>query len=259
MNILLNGICGHMGKEVVSLCAEGYRGARLVCGVDAFFNGDNSVPVFTAFDKVSTDEKIDCIVDFSHHSCTADLLEYAKKNGLPVVLATTGHTEEEILMIREASSYIPVFFSYNMSLGIALLVELAKKAALAMPEADIEIIEKHHNRKLDAPSGTAKMIADALCTVREGAYSKLGRAGNAKRDKNEIGVHAIRMGNVVGDHEVILATPNQTITLKHEAHSRSLFAEGALAAAEFMVGKSAGLYDMKSLVADTDKEASLVH
>lgn len=248
-----------MGREVVSLCCEGYRGAKLVCGVDPFANGEGDIPVFASLEQVSSGEKVDCIVDFSHHSCTADLLEYAKKNRLPVVLATTGHTEEEVLAIREASAHIPVFFSYNMSLGIALLVELAKKAAIAMPEADIEIIEKHHNRKLDAPSGTAKMIADALCTVREGAYSKLGRAGNAKRDKNEIGVHAIRMGNVVGDHEVILATPNQTITLKHEAHSRSLFAEGALAAANFMVGKAAGLYDMKSLVADTDKEKALVH
>ena len=137
-----------------------------------------------------------------------------------------------------------------MSLGIALLCELAKTTAAAMPEAEIEIIEKHHNRKLDAPSGTALMLADAIKEVRPSAYSNLGRSGHGKRTHDEIGIHAIRMGNIVGIHEVIVGTASQTITLKHEAHDRALFAEGGIAAAEFLVKCGAGLYDMKSIVAD---------
>ena len=140
-----------------------------------------------------------------------------------------------------------------MSLGVALLVELAKNAAAAMPDAEIEIIEKHHDRKLDAPSGTALMIANAICDVRREAYVNLGRRGQGKRSFEEIGVHAIRMGNIVGEHEVIIGTQNQTITLKHEAHSRALFAEGALAAAEFIIGREAALYDMKSIVEGASK------
>ena len=248
MNILLSGICGHMGREVVKLCEEGYRSSNLVCGVDPASDGSISVPVFHAFYDVPRDLDIDCIVDFSHHTCAPALLEFAAENGIPTVVATTGHTEEELASIKEAALHIPVFFSANMSLGVALLVELAKSAALAMPEADIEIIEKHHNRKIDAPSGTALMLANAICEARPDAYAKAGRAGREKRDPNEIGIHAIRVGNVVGEHEVIVGTANQTITLKHEAHSRALFAEGALAAAAFIADREPGLYDMKSLV-----------
>ena len=137
-----------------------------------------------------------------------------------------------------------------MSLGIALLVELAKLTAAAMPEADIEIIERHHNRKLDAPSGTALMLAKAVCDVRTDAFVNTGRSGHGKREVGEIGIHAVRMGNIVGIHEVIVGTASQTITLKHEAHDRALFAEGGIAAAEFLVKCGAGLYDMKSIVAD---------
>ena len=138
-----------------------------------------------------------------------------------------------------------------MSLGIALLVELAKTAARSFPDADIEIVEKHHNRKLDAPSGTALLLANAVKEVREDARFVCGRAGQAKRTPEEIGIHAIRMGNIIGEHEVIVGTDTQTITLKHEAHSRSLFAEGALAAADFLIGKGAGLYDMKSMIEES--------
>ena len=145
-----------------------------------------------------------------------------------------------------------------MSLGVALLVELAKTAALAMPDAEIEIIEKHHDRKIDAPSGTALMIAKAITEVRPDAYNNLGRSGQGKRTQNEIGIHAIRMGNIVGEHEVIIGTQNQTITLKHEAHSRALFAEGAIAAAAFLVGCEPGLYDMKSLIGGKSKNEALV-
>ena len=250
MNILLNGICGHMGREVEKLCKDGYRGASLAFGVDPSATSDEKSPVYNSFNDIISLDGVDCIVDFSHHSAVISLLEFAKSNGIPTVVATTGHTPEELEAIQDAAKDIPVFFSANMSLGVALLVELAKKTAAAMPEAEIEIIEKHHDRKLDAPSGTALMIANALCEVRPQAYANTGRSGQGKRTPDEIGIHAIRMGNIVGVHEVIVGTQNQTITLTHEAHSRALFAEGALAAAEFLIGKDAGLYDMKSLVSD---------
>ena len=247
MNILVNGILGFMGKEVKKLCDASYRGAVYSSGVDAFAKGDDAL-VYSSLEAVPNISEVDCIVDFSHHAATPALLEFAVANNVPVVLATTGHTEEEKALVYAACKKIPIFYSANMSLGIALLVELAKKTAEAMPDAEIEIIEKHHNRKIDAPSGTALMIADALKEVRRDSYANNGRSGQGKREKNEIGIHAIRMGNIVGEHEVIIGTENQTITLRHEAHSRALFAEGALAAAAFIVGKPAGHYDMKSLV-----------
>ena len=256
MNILVNGIAGHMGREVARLCEEGCRGAALVGGVD-IHPSEERIPVWSCLADLPATLDISCIVDFSHHSCVVPLLEYAKENGLPVVVATTGHTEEELAAIRAAATHIPVFFSANMSYGVALLVELAKQAAIAMPDADIEIIEKHHNRKLDAPSGTALMLADELCRVRQGAYPNPGRSGKAKREPGEIGIHAVRLGNIVGEHEVIIGTGSQTITLKHEAHSRALFAEGALAAAAFLVTCPPGLYDMKSLFGSTDRAAAL--
>ncbi len=245
-----------MGKEVVKLCDAGYRGAFLAAGVDPVSDGLSS-SVYKSFYDVPADISIDCIVDFSHHTCIGALLDFASARELPVVVATTGHTDEEKALIYEAAKSLPVFFSANMSLGVALLVELAKKTAEAMPEADIEIIEKHHNRKIDAPSGTALMIAEELCKVRENAFIKAGRAGREKRNENEIGISAVRMGNIVGEHEVMVGTANQTITLKHEAHSRALFAEGGLAAAAFIVGKEAGLYDMKSLVSEEKRDEIL--
>ena len=254
MNILICGILGHMGREVEKLCLAGYRGATLACGVDYFANGDTP-GVYKSFDLVKSPEEIDCIVDFSHHSITPDLLKFARDNSLPVVLSTTGHTEEELALIKEASEYIPIFHSGNMSLGVALLCELAKTVARTMPEAEIEIIERHHNRKIDAPSGTALMLANAIKEARPDTYQKVGRSGHGKREFSEIGIHSIRMGNIVGVHEVIVTTGNQTITLKHEAHDRALFAEGGLCAAEFLVGADSGLYDMKSIVAGEKADA----
>ncbi len=259
MNILLNGISGFMGREVVKLCEAGYRGATLAVGVDPNVTGAEAPIAVKKYDEIMNLDGVDCIVDFSHHSCVVELLAFAVKKKLPAVIATTGHTEDELAVIRAAADQIPVFFSANMSLGVALLVELAKTAAAAMPDAEIEIIEKHHDRKLDAPSGTALMLANAICEVRTDSYINLGRAGQGKRTPDEIGIHAVRMGNIVGEHEVLLGTQNQTITLKHEAHSRALFAEGALAAAAFLVSCPKGLYDMKSLisgVASTDEEKS---
>ena len=247
MKILIAGYCGHMGQEVARLAKEGYRGAELTAGVDINATGNEPVPCSVTFENAVC--AVDCIVDFSHHSCTHDLLTFAKKNHLPVVLATTGQTPEEIEEIRASAKEIPVFFSANMSLGVALLVELAKKTAAAMPDAEIEIIEQHHDRKLDAPSGTALMLANGIKEVRPESFAVTGRNGHGKRTPEEIGIHAIRMGNIVGIHEVIVGTQTQTITLKHEAHSRSLFAEGAMVAAAFLVKQGPGLYTMKDTIA----------
>ncbi|MCQ2409743.1 MAG: 4-hydroxy-tetrahydrodipicolinate reductase [Clostridia bacterium] len=246
MRILISGICGHMGKEVEKLALEGYKGASIVAGVDFKNDGSASVKCAVDFDYAETD--VDCIIDFSNHACTKYLLDFAVKNNLPLVLATTGQTEEEKESIKKASEKIPLFYSANYSMGIAILTELAKKTAALMPDAEIEIIEKHHDRKVDAPSGTALALADAIKEVRPDCYTKNGRDGSSKRGQNEIGIHSVRLGNIVGEHEVIIGTQNQTITLKHEAHSRALFAEGALCAAAFLMGKPAGLYDMKKML-----------
>lgn len=243
MRALLSGIHGHMGREVLAL--SGCRGVEIVAGVDLGASAECSVPV--ARDFASAETNVDCILDFSHHAATEQLLAFATNNHIPLVLATTGQTEAEREAIRRASEQIPIFFAANYSLGIALLTELAKKVAKAMPEAEIEIVEAHHDRKLDAPSGTALALADAICEVRPHSAVVTGRSGHGKRTENEIGVHAIRLGNYVGMHEVLIGTQTQTITLKHEAHSRALFAEGAYAAAEYLAGKPAGLYTMQDL------------
>lgn len=247
MKLLVSGLCGFMGKEVAALAKEGYRGAELIAGVDAAAVGNEGVPCARTFAQAVAD--VDCIVDFSHHSCTEDLLAFAVKNRLPLVLATTGQTPQEKAAILAAAKEIPLFFAANYSLGVALLIELAVQAAKAMPEAQIEIIEQHHDRKIDAPSGTALAIAEAIGQVRD-AQVVSGRTGHGKRAEHEIGIHSVRMGNIVGIHEVLVGTKNQTITLKHEAHNRALFAEGALAAAAFLCGKPAGLYDMKSMMGE---------
>ena len=251
MNILLSGINGSMGKEVVKII-NNTEGLNLVGGVDVNATDEFNVPCVKTFaeanEKILKICDVDCIIDFSHHLATNDLIAFAVENKLPLVLATTGQTEEEKQTILNASKYIPLFFSANYSLGVALLVELAKKTASAFPDAEIEIIEKHHNRKVDAPSGTALMIADAIKTVRPNSYVHNGRSGQGKREKDEIGIHAIRMGNIVGEHEVIVGTQNQQITLKHEAFSRSLFAEGAISATKFLVGKPVGHYTMQDIV-----------
>lgn len=246
MRILLSGIKGFMGNEVAKLCEAGLRNAVLTAGVDVKADGTEKVPVVHSFENAPCN--VDCIIDFSHFSITDELLDFAVKNHLPLVLATTGHTDEQKEKIREAAKSIPLFYAANYSLGVALLIELAKKTAATFPEADIEIVETHHNRKVDAPSGTALAIFEALKTVRTNAEKKLGRAGIAKRKPEEIGIHAVRMGNITGIHEVIVGTPNQTITLKHEAHSRALFAEGALSAAEFLIKQAPGLYTMNDLI-----------
>ncbi len=248
MKILICGIGGRMGAEVEKLALEGYRDAIPVAGVDVREVAGKSYPTYTAFDQVPTDFEADCIIDFSNHAGTQAMLDFAVARGIPTVVATTGHTPEELALIKKAATSIPVFHAANMSLGVALLCELAKTTVAAFPDADVEIIETHHNRKLDAPSGTALALADAIRTVRDKAFYVFGRHGHAGRQVDEIGIHAVRMGNVVGEHEVIVGTDSQTITLKHEAHSRALFAEGALAAAAYLVDRPAGLYNMQSMI-----------
>lgn len=246
MKILISGLGGFMGREVAKLALAGYKGAELTGGVDPNGSAEYADICAPSFDAANPD--VDCVIDFSHHSSTAELLAFARKNSLPLVIATTGQTEEELSAIKEAAKVIPVFFAANYSLGVALLVELAKKTAVLFPEADIEIVETHHNRKVDAPSGTALTLARELASVRDDAKITTGRSGQGKRESGEIGVQAVRRGNIVGIHEVFITTQNQTISLKHEAHSRALFAEGAVTAAKWLTDKPAGLYDMKKLL-----------
>ena len=190
----------------------------------------------------------DVVIDFSHHSAAAEVIAYAKSIGAAAVIGTTGHTPEEKALILDAAKEIPVFYSGNMSLGIAVLCKLASQAAAFFPDADIEILEIHHNRKVDAPSGTARMLYDAIKAVRPEATDRCGRAGEGKREKNEIGIASLRMGNVVGVHEVHIHTQSQSLTLRHDALSRGMLADGAVDAARFMVGKAIGLYTMAELL-----------
>lgn len=253
MKILVSGLGGYMGGEVATLALNEFKGASLAGGIDPRGCTSYDVPCFASYDEVKKalsagSFSFDAIIDFSHHDGTKELLDFATANKKPLVLATTGQTDEEREMIAAASKEIPLFFASNYSMGVALLVELAKKAATAFPEADIEIVETHHNRKVDAPSGTALTLAEEISKARGGAKITTGRSGQGARQAGEIGVQAVRRGNIVGIHDVILSTNNQTITLSHEAHSRALFAEGALSAVAWLVDKKPGIYDMKDII-----------
>ena len=238
MRAVLCGANGAMGKLI-----DGIVGHEIVGRVS--IDGENNVPkTFAELGKVDAD----VVIDFSHHTAAADVLAYAKEIGAAAVIGTTGHTPEEKALIAAAAEEIPVFFSGNMSLGIAVLCRLAKQAAAAFPDADIEIVEAHHIRKVDAPSGTALMLFNAIKEVRPEAVANCGRSGEGKRTKEEIGIHALRMGNVVGIHEIHIHTGNQSLTLKHESGSRAMLADGAVDAARFMVDKPKGLYNMESML-----------
>lgn len=248
MKVLISGYCGHMGQILAKMVRED-NDLTLVAGVDKSIS-DNKInysePVFASFSEVNVD--VDIVVDFSHHSLTKDLIDFAKSKNLPLVIATTGQSEDEKSLINEASKSIPVFFAANYSIGIAVLIKEAKNIAKIMKDTDIEIIETHHNRKLDAPSGTALKIAEGLKEVRTDSNLVLGRSGNKKREKNDIGINAIRLGNVVGIHEVLISTEHECLSIKHEAYDRGLFAEGAINAVKFMNGKKAGLYGMNDML-----------
>ncbi len=238
MRAVLCGANGAMGKLIGGILGDAVVGRVSI-------DGENGVPkTFADLGEVDAD----VLIDFSHHSAVEDVLAYAKSIDCAVVIGTTGHTAEEKCMIYAAAREIPVFYSGNMSLGIAVLCKLARQAAACFPDADIEIVEMHHNRKVDAPSGTAHMLFNAIREVRPDAVEICGRAGEGKRKKNEIGVASLRMGNVVGVHEVHICTPSQTLTLRHEAGNRAMLADGAVDAARYMHGKAAGLYTMTELL-----------
>ncbi len=232
------GANGAMGKLICGILGDQVAGRVSI-------DGENGVP--KTFEELGT-VKADVVIDFSHHTAVSDVLAYAKKIGAAAVIGTTGHTPEEKALITAAAEEIPVFFSGNMSLGVAVLCRLAKQAALAFPEADIEIVEIHHTRKVDAPSGTAMMLFNAIKEVRPEAVANCGRSGEGKRTREEIGISALRLGNVVGIHEVHIHTANQSLTLKHESGSRAMLADGAVEAAKFMAGKPNGLYNMESML-----------
>ncbi len=247
MRVILCGAMGRMGAQVRASIAS-TNAYTLAAAVDLNAPSDLDCPYYA--DLTDVKEEADLLVDFSHHTATASLLQFALARKMPLVIATTGQTQEELAQIREASAQIPIFLSGNMSIGIALLASLVKQAAQAFPQADIEIVETHHNQKLDVPSGTALMLANAAKEGRGGAGTFcIGRHENGKRPSGEIGLHSLRLGNVVGEHEVRIDTGTQTITLKHQAHSRALFAEGALTAAAFLVQKGNGLYSVSDLFA----------
>lgn len=250
MKIILNGALGRMGRAIWDIVENTEKDMEICVGVDFYADGSNEKIIKSL---AEFNGNADVIIDFSNHTCTKDLMDYAVSHNLPVVVATTGHDDAELKMIKDASDKIPVFHSANMSLGVAMLADFACCATSLMPDADIEIIEKHHNQKLDSPSGTALMLANEIKCVKEDAEFVCGRSGHAKREKKEIGIHAVRLGGVIGEHEIIFSNGSETITLKHEAHSRSLFAEGAITVAEFLVNKNPGLYNMASLVNEIRK------
>ena len=238
MRAILFGANGAMGKLISDLLGEEIVGKVSI-------DGENGVA--KTFPELGNVEA-DVVIDFSHHTAVADVLSCAKALNAAAVIGTTGHTAEEKAMIHAASEEIPVFYAGNVSLGIAVLCRLVKQAAAFFPDADIEIVETHHTRKVDAPSGTAHMLFNAIKEVRPNAYENCGRSGEGKRTKDEIGIHALRLGSVVGVHEVHIHTQNQSLTLRHESGSRAMLAEGAVDAARFMVGKEKGLYDMESIL-----------
>ena len=246
--IILCGCFGKMGRVITQLVST-RSDCTIAAGVD-LHTDTADFPTYTTIHDVR--EEADVILDFSHPDLLTDILGFAAEHGgIPCVLCTTGYSAEQVAALKAASASVPVFYSRNMSLGINLLIELSKKAAKVLGDTfDIEIIEKHHNQKVDAPSGTALMLADAIASVRdtESAYTYDRHAQRKKREVSEIGLHAVRGGTIVGEHEVIFAGNHEVITLSHSAQSKELFAAGAVNAAVYMTGRSAGLHDMSDLI-----------
>lgn len=248
--IILSGCNGRMGQVITRLAAQG-SACEIVAGIDINDCVENDYPVFPAPDACDADA--DVIVDFSHPSAFGALTEFAKKRRLALVAATTGLDARQKAALSALSKEIPVFYSANMSVGINLLIELAKKAAAVLGESfDIEIVEQHHNRKIDAPSGTALAIADAVSGVLPDAPRYVYDRHSVRRSRrhDEIGIHSVRGGTICGKHDVIFAGADEVITLSHEAMSREVFASGALRAASFIDGKPAGMYSMRELVGE---------
>lgn len=249
MDILISGINGKMGKTIIDI---GHNNASftIVAGVDKNKTSNtNNIPVFESFQNIDATLHVDCIIDFSVKDAIYDILPFAIKHKIPVVLATTGYNDNDNKYIQEAAQLIPVLKSGNMSFGLNTMLKIVKLATkLLKDDADIEIIESHHNQKIDAPSGTALMITNTIQTEYEHAFLQHGREGLVgKRQKNEIGMHSIRGGTVIGKHEIQFLLNGESITIKHEAENKSLFAHGSIKAAKFIQGKKPGLYTMTDL------------
>ena len=247
-DIILCGCGGRMGKAIT---AAAKNDCAIVAGIDINASALSTACSFPVYEKISDfPGKADVIIDFSHHSALPSLIDYAKQTHTPIVIATTGHTEEELALIEESSAEIAIFRSGNFSLGINLLISLVKQATKTLgSDFDVEIIEKHHNKKLDAPSGTALMIADAIASEREESEYVYDRHSVRKaRESKEIGIHAIRGGTIVGEHEAIFAGENEIVTISHSAASREIFATGALRAAVYLAKKDNGLYNMTDMI-----------
>ncbi|WAM30907.1 4-hydroxy-tetrahydrodipicolinate reductase [Caldicellulosiruptor naganoensis] len=248
LRVLLNGCNGKMG-QVVSKVAKTYEDVKIVAGVDLNTTRNFDYPVYSNPSQIQ--EEFDVIIDFSLPEATLAILEFAKATKKPVVIATTGFTSEQKEKIVESSKEIPIFWSANMSLGVNLVADLVQKAYKTLGSRfDIEIVEKHHNQKIDAPSGTALMLADAINEIANNAYEYIydRHTRRKKRAQNEIGIFSVRGGTIVGEHSVIFAGPDEIIEIKHTALSKEIFANGAIKAAMFLVGKSAGIYNMKDLI-----------
>lgn len=249
LKIILSGCNGKMGRVITDIVNK-RNDASIVAGVDLDISQNGPYPVFNSFRDITCDA--DVIIDFSNPAVLSSMLDFAKEKKIPVVVSTTGFSDDQIFDIKSSSAEIPVFFSFNMSLGINLLAELCRKAAAILEGFDIEIIEKHHNQKIDAPSGTAILLANEINDELKGKmeYEYDRHSKREKRKENEIGIHAVRGGTIVGEHEVIFAGRDEIITLSHSARSKEVFAVGAVNAAFFLKGKSAGMYSMKELVAE---------
>ena len=248
--IAITGACGKMGRVIASII-DSRSDCEVCAGIDLVGEQYDGFPIYRSVFELK--EKPDVIIDFSHPSALPDLLSYGKMNSVPLVLATTGYSDEERAEITAASAQVPIFFTFNMSLGINLLVELAKKAAQILGgQFDIEIVEKHHNLKKDAPSGTAIMIAEAINEELDNAYHFVYDRHSVRqpRAKDEIGMHAIRGGTIVGEHDIIFAGRDEVITLSHSAGSKQVFAVGSVNAAVFLSGCEKGLYQMSDLLSE---------
>ncbi len=245
--IILSGANGKMGKVIQDVVSS-RNDCEIVAGVD-LNTESKSFPIYSSISKVK--EIGDVVIDFSNPVVLDSLLSYSKENKTPLVIATTGFDENQKSLIKESAQVCPIFFTYNMSMGINLLATLAKKAVSVLgSDFDIEIIEKHHNQKIDAPSGTALMLADAICEEIDNpmTYEYDRHSKREKRSKNEIGLHAVRGGTIVGEHDIMFCGRDEIITLSHSARSKEIFAVGAVNAAIYMTGKSAGLYDMAEMI-----------
>lgn len=250
VKVIMHGCNGKMGQVITGLCKED-ENIEIVAGIDISNHIENEYPVFS--DINDCDVKADVIIDFASAKAVDKLLTYSVEKQIPVVLCTTGLSQEQNQAVGEASKKVAVLKSANMSLGINMLLDLLQKAARILAPAgfDMEIVEKHHNQKLDAPSGTALALADAINGALDNAYDyKYDRSQERKkREKMEIGIQAVRGGNIVGEHEVIFAGTDEVITFEHTAYSKGVFAKGAMEAAKFLAGKPAGLYDMRDVIA----------